>query len=52
MKLKLWPNDVRRQFTGKGPDAGIEWRQKEKGWQRMTVGYLNILNGFEQTRRQ
>ena len=50
MKLKLWPNDVRGQFTGKDPDAGKERRQKEKGMaEDEIVGYLYRLNGSEQT---
>ena len=35
MKSHLWPPDVQSQLTGKDPEAGREWRQKEKGWQRM-----------------
>ena len=31
----LWPLDVESWLTGKDPDAGKDWRQKEKGWQRM-----------------
>ena len=34
LKLKLsilWPPDVKRQLTGKDPDAGKDWRQEEKG---------------------
>ena len=31
----LWPPDVKSQFTGKNPDAGKDWGQEEKGWQRM-----------------
>jgi len=27
----LWPSDVKRQLTGKDPDAEKDWRQKEKG---------------------
>ena len=27
---KLWPPDVKSQFTGKGPDAGKDWRWEEK----------------------
>ena len=27
----LWPPDVKSPFIGKGPDAGKDWRQKEKG---------------------
>ena len=26
----LWPPDVKSQLTGKDPDAGKDWRQKEK----------------------
>ena len=26
----LWPPDVKSQFIGKAPDAGKDWRQKEK----------------------
>ena len=26
----LWPPDKKNQLTGKDPDAGKEWRQKEK----------------------
>ena len=26
----LWPSDVRSQLTGEDPDAGKDWRQKEK----------------------
>ena len=31
----LLPPDAKSQLTGKDPDAGKDWRQKEKGWQRM-----------------
>ena len=27
----LWPPDVRSRLTGEAPDAGKDWRQKEKG---------------------
>ena len=27
----LWPPDVKSHLTGKDPDAGNDWRQKEKG---------------------
>ena len=27
----LWPPDVRHRLTGKDPDAGKDWREKEKG---------------------
>ena len=48
----LWSSDAKRQFIGKGPDAGKDERQKEK---RMSedkmVGWHHWLNGheFEQT---
>ena len=28
---RLWPPDVKSQLTGKDPDAGKDWGQKEKG---------------------
>ena len=31
----LWPPDVKSWLTGKDPDAGKDWGQEEKGWQRM-----------------
>ena len=31
----LWPPDLKNWLTGKDPDAGKDWRQEEKGWQRM-----------------
>ena len=27
----LWPSDVKSQLIGKDPDAGKDWRSKEKG---------------------
>ena len=27
----LWPPDVKNQLTGKDPETGKDWRQKEKG---------------------
>ena len=38
LKLKtpiLWPPDVKSWLIWKDPDAGKDWRQREKGWQRM-----------------
>ena len=32
----LWPPDVKNWFIGKDPDAGKDWRQERRGWQRMT----------------
>ena len=31
----LWPPDVKSQLIRKEPDAGKDWRQEEKGQQRM-----------------
>ena len=31
----LWPPDGKSQLIGKNPDAGKDWRQKERGQQRM-----------------
>ena len=31
----LWPPDAKNWLIGKDPDAGKDWRQEEKGWQRM-----------------
>ena len=31
----LWPPDVKNWIIGKDPDAGRDWMQKEKVWQRM-----------------
>ena len=31
----LWPPDVKSRLNGKDPDAGKDWGQEEKGWQRM-----------------
>ena len=44
----LWPPDVKSWLTGKDPDAGKDWRQKEKG---VAVGEMagrhHRLNGHE-----
>ena len=32
---RLWPPDVKNLFVVKDPDAGKDWRQEERGWQRM-----------------
>ena len=31
----LWPSDAKNWLIGKDPDAGKDWRQEDKGWQRM-----------------
>ena len=44
----LWPSDVKNWFIWKGPDAGKDWGQKEKGMtEDETVGWHNRLNGHE-----
>ena len=48
----LWPPDVKRQLTGKDPDAGKDRGQEEKGeTEDEMVGWHHRLNGheFEQT---
>ena len=32
---KLWPPDMKSLLTGKDPDSGKDWRQKENGHHRM-----------------
>ena len=46
----FWPPDEKSQLTGKDPDAGKDWRQKEK-WAAddETVRKHHWLNGLEQT---
>ena len=31
----LWPPHSKTRLIGKDPDAGKDWRQRRKGWQRM-----------------
>ena len=31
----LWSRDVKSRLIGKDPDAGKDWRQEERGWQRV-----------------
>ena len=33
--LIFWPSDTKNRLIGNDPDAGKDWRQKEKGWLRM-----------------
>ena len=43
----LWLPDVKRQLIGKDPDAGKDWRQKEKGMtEDEMVGWHHRLNGM------
>ena len=31
----LWPSDAKNWLLGNDPDAGTDWRQEEREWQRM-----------------
>ena len=43
---RLWPPDAKNWLTGKDLDAGKDWRQDEKGWQRMRWldGTTNLMD--------
>ena len=44
----LWPPDANNWLTGKNPDAGEDWRQKEKReTEDEMVGWHNLFNGHE-----
>ena len=46
--LLLWPPDAKNWLIGKTPDAGKDWRQKEKGTtEDKMVGGHHQLNGHE-----
>ena len=46
--LILWPHDVKNWLTGKDPDAGKDWGQKEKGMtEDEMVREPHWLNGHE-----
>ena len=42
----LWPPHEKSWLTGKDPDAGRNWGQEEKGWQRMRWldGITNLMD--------
>ena len=43
----LWPPDVKNWLLGKDPDAGKDWRQKEKGMtEDEMVGWHHQLSGW------
>ena len=44
--LVLWPPDGKSQLR-KDPDAGKDWRQKEKGAEDEMTGWHHRLNGHE-----
>ena len=44
----LWPPDMKSRLTGKGIDAGKDWRQEEKGaTEDETVGWHHRFNAHE-----
>ena len=44
----LWPPDVKNWLIGKGPDAGKDWRQEEKGMtEDKMIGWHHRLDGHE-----
>ena len=44
----LWPPNVKSWLFGKGPDAGKDWRQEEKGMtENEMIGWHHRLNGHE-----
>ena len=44
----LWPPDAKNWLIGKGPDAGKDWKQEEKGTtEDEMVGWHHQLNGLE-----
>ena len=44
----LWPADAKNWLIDKGPDAGKDWRQEEKGMtEDEKVGWHHQLNGHE-----
>ena len=44
----LWSTDEKNWLIGKGPDAGKDWGQEEKGMtQGKMVGWHHQLNGHE-----
>ena len=46
--LILWPPNAKNWLTGEDPDAGKDWRQKEKGMaEDEMVGWHHWLNGRE-----
>ena len=44
----IWPPNVKNLLIGKDPDAGKDWRQKEKGMtEDGMVGWYHWLDGHE-----
>ena len=49
----LWPSDAKTRLIRKDPDAGKDWRQKEKGMtENKMVGWHHQLNGQELNKLQ
>ena len=42
----LWPPDAKNWLIRKDPDAGKDWRQEERGWQKMRCldGITNLMD--------
>ena len=48
LKLQYWPPDAKKWLIGKGPKAGKDWRQREKGMtEDEMVGWHHRLEGHE-----
>ena len=43
----LWPPDTKSQLTGKGPDAGKDWKEQKGMTEDMMVGGPHQFNGYE-----
>ena len=44
----LWPFDAKNWLIWKDPDAGKDWRQKEKGMtEDEMIGWRHLLDGHE-----
>ena len=43
----LWLPDSKKWLIGKDPDAGKDWRQEEKGWQRMRWTWVSMSYGHK-----
>ena len=51
--LVLWPPDSKSRLIGKDPDAGKDWRRKEKGTtEEEMVGWHQGLNGHDLSKLQ
>ena len=42
----IWPPDMKNWLLENDPDAGKDWRQDKRGWERM-VGWHHWFNGHE-----